>query len=122
MTTLAAWIAVAVLTAIAVVQVLAASGRPVGAYVWGGRHRVLPRRLRVASALSPVLYTAIAAVLLGRSGSTDGGFLVVVAWVVFAYFVLGIGMNAISRSPRERAVMTPACLVLAAASLVVALG
>jgi len=35
--------------------------------------------------------------------------------------VLGIVMNAISRSSSERSVMTPACAVLAGCSLVVAL-
>ena len=34
-------------------------------------------------------------------------------WIVFAYFVLGIPLNAISRSRPERFTMTPVVTVLA---------
>ena len=43
-------------------------------------------------------------------------------WVVFAYFVLGIPVNAISRSKPERYAMTPVVTILAVLSLLVALG
>jgi len=43
-------------------------------------------------------------------------------WVVFAYVVLGIPLNAISRSKPERYTMTPVVAVLAVLSLLVALG
>jgi hypothetical protein len=43
-------------------------------------------------------------------------------WVIFAYFVLGIFMNAISRSKPERYTMTPVVIVLVVLGVVVALG
>lgn len=119
--TVAAVLAALVLAAISVVQIAAATGRPVGGFVWGGQHEVLPRGLRVGSAVSVVLYALMAAALLARATGT-GGALTVVAWALFAYFALGIVVNAVSRSRSERAVMTPACAVLAGCSLVVALG
>ncbi len=118
-------IATVVLTALAVLQACVAAGAPWGRFVWGGQHRVLPRRLRIGSALSIVLYAAFAWVLLSRAGVLAGGgtpFVAIAAWVIFGYSALGIVMNAVSRSPAERAAMTPACLVLAVCSLVVALG
>lgn len=121
----AAVLATILLTALAVLQVLVACGLPLGRFVWGGQHRVLPRRLRIASAASVVLYAAFALLLLSRSGILPGGdspFVVIATWVLFAYFALGIVMNTISRSPAERWTMTPTCLVLAACTLVVALG
>jgi len=42
-------------------------------------------------------------------------------WVLFAYFLLGVVMNALSRSRPERWTMAPLSLVLAALTLVVAL-
>ncbi|WP_425846025.1 hypothetical protein [Agrococcus sp. TSP3-2-1] len=42
-------------------------------------------------------------------------------WVVVAYFVLGIAMNAISRSKPERWAMVPVAAVLAVLSLLIAL-
>lgn len=38
-----------------------------------------------------------------------------------AYFTVGIALNAASRSRPERRIMTPACAVLAACCLVIAL-
>ena len=50
--------AAVVLTALAVLQVLVAAGRPYGHLVWGGQHRILPTPLRAGSAASSCLYTA----------------------------------------------------------------
>jgi hypothetical protein len=125
MSAIAAVVAALALAAIAVFQVLGAAGRPVGHFLWGGSHRVLPRRLRIGSALSIPLYAAFSVVLLSRAGVLAGGETVLVqvlAWILVGYFALGILMNAISRSRPERAVMTPLCLLLAASSLIVALG
>jgi ABC-type uncharacterized transport system permease subunit len=122
--TVAAWIVVAVLAALAVLQVLVALGRPLGRFVWGGRHEVLPTRLRIGSLVSVLVYAAIAVLVLDRAGVLDvlpDGVAVVGTWVVTAYFALGILANAASRSPSERAVMTPVSLVLAVCSLLVAL-
>lgn len=113
-----------VLAALAVLQICVAAGAPWGSLVWGGQHHVLPRRLRIGSTLSVVLYAGFAWLLLSRTGIVAGGDTAAVrilTWVLFAYFVVGIGMNAISRSRAERLTMTPVCVVLAAATLVVAL-
>lgn len=118
-------IALALLAAIAVMQVLVASGLPLGRFVWGGAHRVLPRRFRIGSAVSVVVYAGFAALLLSRSGVLPGGdsvFVVVLAWVLFAYFTFGILLNGISRSRAERFTMTPICVVLAVTTFIIALG
>lgn len=120
-TVAAAVVATLVLVAISVVQIAAAGGRPVGRFVWGGQHEVLPRRLRIGSAVSVLLYVAMAAALIARATGREGA-LGVIAWVLFGYFALGIALNAVSRSRSERAVMTPACAMLAGCSLLVALG
>lgn len=116
-------VAVLVLLALSVLQVLVAAGRPYGRFVWGGQHEVLPTGLRVGSAVSVLVYVAVAVTLALRGGllgerPPGTG---VAAWVLTGYFVLGVGLNGISRSRSERAVMTPVCVVLAACALVVAL-
>lgn len=123
MTSVALTIALALLTALAVLQVLVAFGLPLGRLVWGGQHRILPAKLRIGSVISVVFYAGMAAVLLSRGGATpgDGTVVRVATWVLFAYFAIGIIMNAISRSRPERFTMTPVSVVLAAATLVVAL-
>lgn len=122
---IAAIVAAIPLAALAALQLCVAAGMPWGRLVWGGAHRVLPRALRIGSALSVLLYAAFAWLLLARAGVLPGSdlpFVVVSTWVLLAYFCLGIVMNAASRSRPERLTMTPVCGVLAAATLIVALG
>lgn len=117
-------LATLILTGLAVLQLLLAAGKPLGHYAWGGVHRVLPPRLRVASALSVVLYALFGWVLLEASLLIDtplsNSLSHTGAWVLFGYFALGIVMNGISRSKPERAVMTPLVAILALCALAVA--
>jgi hypothetical protein len=120
----AAIIATAILAALAVLQASVAAGAPLGRFVWGGQHRTLPLRLRIGSAVSVPLYTGFALILLSRAGvipGADTGFVVVAAWVLFAYLALGIVGNLASRSKSERWSMAPISAVLAGAALIVAL-
>ena len=113
-----------ILAALAVFQLALALGAPIGRFAWGGQHRVLPTKLRIGSLVSIVIYAVIALLALDRSGVIDvvpDGVSTVGMWIVFAYFVLGIPLNAISRSKAERYTMTPIVTVLAVLSLLVAL-
>src|SRR5687767_5409857 len=112
MTLAAAIVACLILAALAVFQALLIAGRPLGRYAWGGQHEVLPRNLRIGSAISIALYAVFAIIILESAGVADMLPDVVAEvgiWVLTAYFALGIVMNGISRSKPERAVMTPVC-------------
>jgi hypothetical protein len=114
-----------VLVLLTVFQLALAAGAPLGRFAWGGQHRVLPVRLRVGSAVSVGIYALIAVVAWDRVGAIElfpDGFSAVGMWVVFAYFALGILLNAISRSRPERFTMVPVTIVLAALSFFVAMG
>jgi hypothetical protein len=123
---LAAVLVCLLLGALAVLQVLLALGAPLGHFAWGGQHRVLPTRLRVGSLFSVVVYAVVAVAVAARAGLVSLGVsdaaVRVVVWVAAAYFLLGIGLNAASRSRPERLVMTPLCAVLCGLTTVVALG
>ncbi|VXB87341.1 Putative membrane protein [Arthrobacter sp. 9AX] len=122
------WAAVgacAVLAGLAVFQAALIGGAPLGRLAWGGQHKVLPAGLRAGSAVSIVLYAAFGYAALAKAGMVpylgNEAVTSTVIWVLMGYFVLGILMNAISRSKPERAVMTPVALFLAVAYLVLAL-
>lgn len=113
------------LAALAVFQIALALGAPLGKFAWGGQHRVLPARLRIGSLVSIVVYALIAGIAWARVGvwpEIPDVVATVGMWVVFAYFCLGILLNAISRSRPERLTMVPLTVVLAALSLLIALG
>ena len=115
---------VVILSLLAVFQLALALGAPLGRFAWGGQHRVLPARLRIGSLVSIVIYAIIAVLALDRVALIDvvpDVVSTVGMWVVFAYFVIGIPLNAISRSKPERYVMTPVVAILAVLSLLVAL-
>ncbi len=124
MTTIALFVALALLTALAVLQILVASGLPCGRFVWGGTPRSAapaPRRQRV----SVLVYAGLAALLLNRAGVLPGGdstAVIVLTWVAFAFFAVSVLLNAISRSPAERWTMAPTSVLLAAATFIIALG
>ncbi|MFE7844285.1 hypothetical protein ACFUTX_03715 [Microbacterium sp. NPDC057407] len=114
-----------VLALLSLFQLALVLGAPIGRFAWGGQHRVLPARLRIGSAVSILIYALIDLIAWDRVGAVDvfpEPFSEVAMWVVFGYFVLGIGMNAISRSKPERYTMVPVCIVLAALSFVIATG
>jgi hypothetical protein len=55
-------------------QGLLAAGAPLGRYAWGGQFTILPKSLRVASAITIVLYSQFAYILLARSQIVDSSF------------------------------------------------
>ena len=125
MDTSAAVLALVVLGLLAVFQLLLVFGAPLGRFAWGGQHRVLTSRLRMGSIVSIILYAVFATVIADRADLIDvmpAAVSGVGTWVLAAYFVLGVVMNAMSRSVPERATMAPVSALLAAACVLVALG
>jgi hypothetical protein len=112
------------LAALAIFQLALALGAPIGRFAWGGQQRVLPARLRVGSVVAILIYALIALIAWDRIGAIDVFpelFSIVAMWVVFAYFALGIFLNAISRSKPERYVMVPVTIVLTVLSFFLAI-
>jgi hypothetical protein len=121
----AAAVALVLLAALAVFQGLLVAGLPLGRFAWGGQNEVLPAGLRIGSTVSIALYAFFAVLVLQAAGVISplpAGFAEVAIWVLTGYFVLGIAMNAVSRSRPERLTMTPVVTLLAGACLVLALG
>jgi hypothetical protein len=121
----AAVVSLVLLGALAVFQGLLAAGQPLGRFAWGGQHEVLPADLRIGSAVSIALYAVFVLLILEAAGGPDllpDGVAAVGIWVLTGFFVLGVPMNAASRSRRERLVMTPVVAVLAACCLALAVG
>ena len=107
-----------ILAALTVMQALLIAGAPVGEYAWGGQHRVLPSRRRIAAAIAILLYAVFATVLLSRGGVLPGGesaVIVIATWVLFGYAAVSVLPNLASKSRKERTVQTPVSILLAIA-------
>lgn len=123
MTIAALILTLALLGALTVMQFLLIAGAPIGHYAWGGKHRVLPGKLRIASGAAIVLYGVFGALLLSRAGVVPGGDppVIVATWFLFAYSALSVVGNLASRSRQERLVQTPVSVLLSIGILILAL-
>lgn len=105
------------LSGLVVFQALLAFGAPFGKAAWGGQHdAVLPRKLRISSAISAAFLLFVISVVLSFTdiiGLYASSFEIVFLWFMAIYFGIGIIMNAISRSKIER-IWSPYSAVLCA--------
>ena len=95
------WIAVTLLAGVGTFQLALVAGAPWGAAAWAGQAPgVLPESLRIASAVSVLVYGGLAAVVVtDRLSSTTRRRLLTGA---SAFMVLGTVANLASQSPVEK--------------------
>ena len=95
---------------IAVFQVLLSLGYPLGEYAMGGNYKVLPKKLRIASAGNALILLFMGFVFLRHTNVLTGvDFLStnILVWVITIFLGINTITNLISRSRKERYVMTP---------------
>ena len=98
------------LMSIAVFQVLLSLGYPLGEFAMGGYYKVLPKKLRIASVANALILLIMGFVLLQHTNVLIGvDFLStnILVWVITIFLGLNTIANLISRSKKERLVMTP---------------
>lgn len=118
-----AFIACGILALLAVFHLALVVGAPLGEFAWGGHSRVLTARGRGMSGFAIILCVLFALIILNAVGEVDVLSTLVgtiAAYALTAFFFVNFIVSAISPSPRERAVMSPVSLVLAALCLFVA--
>ena len=100
---------------IATMTVLVACGLPLGEFTMGGQHKILPKKFRVMAVISFAVQIFAMIIVLQA-----GGFISL--WLSFkvtkyicfffaAYLSLNTIMNIISKSRKEKYVMTPLSLI-----------
>ena len=96
---------------ITIMTVLVACGLPLGEFTMGGQHKILPKKFRVLAVISVAIQIFAMIIILQA-----GGFISL--WLSFkvtkyicfffaAYLSLNTIMNMISKSRKEKYVMTP---------------
>lgn len=122
--TIAAIISLVIFVLLSLFQAALAFGSPIGRFAWGGKHKVLPRNLRVGSISAIAIYAVFSVFVLSKAGIvsiiTDQTILNAGLWIISAYFMIGVVMNGISRSKPERYTMTPVALILTVCLVVLA--
>src|SRR5688572_29795134 len=124
----AQWVAVLaaiVLFVMSLFHLALAAGVPWGAAAWGGKHRILPPKLRAGSVAAAAILVFAGVIILARAGVVAPGahsmFVRAASWALAAYFALNTLGNLSSSSHLERVVMTPVAAVLAVCFAIVVL-
>ena len=100
---------------IATMTVLVACGLPLGEFTMGGQHKILPKKLRVAAVISVAIQIFAMIIDLQAGGFIPLWFsFKITKYICFffaAYLSLNTIMNMISKSRKEKYVMTPLSLI-----------
>jgi len=101
-----------ILVLLSLFQLLLILGVPLGRAAWGGQNEVLPTVYRIASAFSILIYGGILWLAHQRVSRPEGKGFQIAVWIIFAYFCLGVILNAITPSVIEH-IWVPMNLILA---------
>ena len=123
---ISSWILIVTLALVALFQFALVLGAPMGEYAFGGQNKgMLPARFRVASAISILIYSAIAGHYLAQIGVLpkllSAEFNDIANWALVGFNLVGLIMNSISRSKLERQLWVPVLLLMTVCSALVAL-
>lgn len=115
-----------VFAVVAVITVLVACGLPLGEFTMGGKHKVLPKQLRITAVVSFIIQVFAIIIILQAGGVLTLWFSDKVTKYVCiffaAYLSLNTIMNLLSRSKKEKYFATPLSLIAAICFWITALG
>lgn len=99
-----------IFVSISIFQVLLSLGYPLGEYAMGGFYKVLPTKLRIVSIINAIILLLMGLVILQHSDVINGlNFLPthILVWVITIFLGLNTITNLLSKSEKEKFVMTP---------------
>ncbi len=118
-------IGAALFSAIAIMTVLVACGLPLGEFTMGGQHKILPNKFRIMAIVSVAIQIFAIVIVLQAGGFISLWFSPsITKYICFffaAYLILNSLMNLISKSKKEKYVMTPLSVVAAVCFLITAI-
>lgn len=95
---------------IAVFQVLLSLGYPLGEFAMGGYYKILPKKFRVVSVVNAIILLFMSVVFLQHSNVLQGLNFIptnILVWVITIFLGLNTIANLVSKSKKERIIMTP---------------
>ncbi|MBQ4522008.1 MAG: hypothetical protein IJA10_03540 [Lachnospiraceae bacterium] len=113
-----------IFSVIAVLNILLIFGLPLGELTMGGQNKILPKNMRIMAIFS--LPAQLFAIIIALQG---GGYLglwfsydvtKIICYVFAGYMMLNTIMNFISKSKKEKYIMTPLSLIAAVCFFIIA--
>ncbi|MCM3633938.1 MULTISPECIES: hypothetical protein [Paenibacillus] len=122
---IAAWIGSILFFAVAILYILLALGLPYGELAMGGKHKVMPKNMRFAIVISVFvqLFAILCILQAGHVISIEAiaSFAKGACYFFAFYLIINTAMNAISKSKKEKLVMTPLSFITAICFFITAL-
>ena len=122
---IAAIIAVAIFVVVSIIQLLLALGLPLGKLAYGGKYEKLPTKMRIMSLVAIGIFALGSISVLEQVAIitifNNPIFTLVVVWIIAVYLAFNTLTNAISKSKREKLIMTPLSLISAICCFIVAI-
>ena len=101
---------------IATMTILVACGLPLGEFTMGGQHRILPKKLRLVAVISVAIQIFAMIIILQAGGFIPLWFsFKITKYICFffaTYLSLNTIMNMLSKSRKEKYLMTPISLIV----------
>jgi hypothetical protein len=112
-------------SAVAILYILLAMGLPYGDFAMGGKYKVMPKQMRATCAIS-VFIQLVAIMFILQAGnviSIDALKTIAkgVCYFFAFYLIVNTIMNALSKSKKEKLVMTPLSFLTAICFLITAI-
>ena len=122
---IAASIAVVIFVVVSIIQLLLALGLPLGKLAYGGKYERLPTNMRIMSIVAIGIFVLASISVLERAGIiiifNNPIFTLVVVWIITVYLAFNTLLNALSKSKKEKLIMTPLSLIAAICCFTVAI-
>lgn len=106
-----------IFSAVAILTILAAVGLPIGEFTMGGKNKVLPKKLKLAAFISFVIQVFAIIIILQAGEILPLWFSFEITRIICIFFAVYLSLNTIlnliSKSKKERLVMTPLSFISA---------
>ena len=108
-----------------ILSILLICGLPLGEFTMGGQYKVFPKKLRIVLVLQLAIQIFFVIIVLQMGGIIpllfSGNVTKIICVVMAVYLSLNTVMNCISKSKKEKFIMTPLSLISAICFWVTAL-
>ena len=102
---------------ISIITILVACGLPLGEFTMGGQHRILPKKYRIFAISSFIIQLFAIIIILQAGGFISLWFSIKITKYICIFFAvylsLNVIMNILSKSKKEKIIMTPLSLIVA---------
>ncbi len=102
---------------VVVISILVALGLPLGEFTMGGQHKVLPKKYRIMAIVSVAIQLFAIVIILQLGGFITLFFSPMITKYICFFFAIYLSLNTImnllSKSKKEKYIMTPLSLITA---------